>query len=73
MSEKEMCVRLLDKVPAYKMGYVLAYLTGMTADETEDDAYCASLYREYENDPEKGDFVSFEAALKECGVSRDEL
>ena len=26
MSEREMAVRLLEKVPDYKMGYVLAYL-----------------------------------------------
>lgn len=33
MSEKEKAVALLEKVPEYKMGYVIAYLQGITADE----------------------------------------
>lgn len=36
MSNKEKCVALLDSVPEYKMGYVLAYLQGLTADETDE-------------------------------------
>ncbi len=73
MSEKERAAALLDMVPEYKLGYVIAYLQGITADEAEDDAYCAGLYRDYLNDPERGDTVSFADALKECGVSPDEL
>ena len=34
MSNREMCVQLLDAVPEYKIGYVLAYLQGLTADES---------------------------------------
>lgn len=73
MSEKEKAAALLDMVPEYKMGYVIAYLQGLTADESVDDAYCMELYKNYLKDPERGDFVSFEDALKECGVSPDEL
>ncbi len=73
MSEKERATALLDLVPEYKMGYVVAYLQGLTADESADDAFCKKMYEEYLNDPERGDFVSFEDALKECGVSLDEL
>ena len=73
MSEKERAVALLSLVPDYKMGYVLAYLEGLTADEEADDAFCRKLYENYQNDPERGDFVSFDAALKECGVTPDEL
>ena len=73
MSEKERATALLELVPEYKMGYVIAYLEGLTADEAADDAFCAKLYQDYLNDPERGDFVPFAEALKECGVSPDEL
>jgi len=73
MSEKERATALLNLVPEYKMGYVVAYLQGLTADEAADDAFCRKMYEDYLNDPERGDFVSFEDALKECGVSIDEL
>lgn len=52
MSEKEMCVHLLDAVPAYKIGYVLAFLQGLTADEAADDAFCEQIYQNYLNDPD---------------------
>lgn len=39
MSEREMAASLLERVPDYKMGYVLAYLQGITADEAADDAF----------------------------------
>ena len=35
MSEKEMELRLLDNVPSYKLGYVIAYLQGITADDAK--------------------------------------
>ena len=36
-SNKEKVVELLDSVPEYKMGYVLAYVQGITADEEADE------------------------------------
>ena len=47
MSTREMIDALLDSVPEYKMGYVLAYLQGLTADEEADNAYCERLYQDY--------------------------
>ncbi len=73
MSDRELCVKLMERVPEYKLGYVLAYLQGLTADESADDAYCLQLYREYMDDPERGEFVSLSEALKDCGVSPGEL
>lgn len=35
MSNREKCTVLLDSVPEYKLGYVLAYLQGLTADEPD--------------------------------------
>ncbi len=73
MSDKERAVALLEYVPPYKMGYVLAYLQGLTADEEADDAFCENMYREYLNDPDRGDFVSLDDAVRALGVSPDEL
>ena len=73
MSEREQAAALLDAVPEYKMAYVIGYLQGLVADEAADDAFCMKMYQDYLNDPKRGDFVSFEDALKECGVSPDEL
>ena len=47
MSEKDKIIQLLDYVPEYKLGYVLAYVQGITADEDSDDEYCRKLYEEY--------------------------
>ena len=73
MSNKEKVISLLDSIPDYKMGYVLAFIQGLTIDEEADNAFCMKLYQDYLNDPEHGETVSFEEALKECGVSLDEL
>ncbi len=68
MSEREIAIELINKMPEYKIGYAVAYLQGLTADEIADDLYCADLLREYQNDSEAGDFVSLDEAIKMCGV-----
>ena len=71
----EMCIRdrLINNMPDYKLGYAIAYLQGLVADESADDLYCAGLLDEYKNDTEKDDVVSFEEAAKMCGVDIDEI
>lgn len=70
MSNREMCAQLLDTVPEYKIGYVLAYLQGLTADEAEDDAFCERMYQNYLNDPdpEKDKSYTLEECKKEWGI-----
>ena len=51
MSIREKIIALLNGVPEYKMGYILAYVQGLTADEDADDAFCQQLYERYQNDP----------------------
>ena len=70
MSEREMAASLLERVPDYKMGYVLAYLQGRTADEAADDAFCERMYESYRNDPdpEKDVTYSLEECKKEWGL-----
>ncbi|WP_296046708.1 hypothetical protein [uncultured Gemmiger sp.] len=69
MSEKERVIQLLDDVPTYKMGYILAYVQGLTADEEADDAFCEHLVEEYENDPDKEQFLTLEECKKEWGLA----
>ena len=69
-NEREMAASLLERVPDYKMGYVLAYLQGITADEAADDAFCERMYESYRNDPdpEKDVTYSLEECKKEWGL-----
>lgn len=70
MSNRERVIALLDSVPDYKMGYVLAYVQGITADEEEDDAFCERMIENYENDtdPEKDEVFTLEECKKEWGI-----
>lgn len=62
MSPKELCIQLLHKVPDYKLGYVLAFLQGLTIDEDADDAFCEKMVADYLNasGPNKGELVTLE-------------
>ena len=69
MSNKERVVELLDNVPEYKMGYVLAYVQGITADEEAADIFCQRMIENYENAPddEKED-IPLDECLREWGL-----
>lgn len=69
-SNKEKVVELLDSVPEYKMGYVLAYVQGITADEEADDIFCERMWENYKNDPdpEKDESKTLEECMKEWGL-----
>ena len=66
MSNREKVIALLDSVPDYKMGYVLAYVQGITADDEADDFFCELMVGHYLNDPdpEKADAVPLEDLKK---------
>ena len=68
MSDKELAFSLLERTPAYKLGYVIAYLRGLNDSEEADDEFCNQLLEEYQASEDKGDFVSFDEAVKLCGV-----
>ena len=70
MSNREKVIALLDSVPDYKMGYVLAYVQGLTADEEADDLFCERMLENYENypDPEKERGYSLEDCKREWGL-----
>ena len=70
MSNRERIIALLDNVPEYKMGYILAYVQGITADEEADDAFCERMWENYLNDPDpqKDEGKSLEESKKEWGL-----
>lgn len=70
MSNKEMVINLLDNIPDYKMGYVLAYVQGIAADEEADDIFCSRMVENYLNDtdPEKDRTYTLEECMKEWGI-----
>ena len=70
MTNRERVISLLERVPDYKMGYVLAYVQGITADEEADDLFCQRMLENYENDPDpdKGQSFTLEECKKEWGL-----
>lgn len=69
MSSREQIVELLDIIPDYKIGYVLAYVQGMAADEEVDDIFCQRMVENYESAPDEDkEGVPFEKCLKEWGL-----
>ena len=69
MSIREKIIALLNGVPEDKMGYILAYVQGLTADEDADDAFCQQLYERYQNDPEKDEEFTLEECKREWGLA----
>lgn len=71
MSSREQILQLLENVPDYKIGYVLAYLQGIVADEEADDAFCEQMIQDYLNDsdPEKDKIYTLEECKKEWGIN----
>lgn len=68
MSNKELAIQLINQIPDYKIGYAIAYLQGLNADEMADDDFCEQMLNDYENSTDKGEFISFDEAVKICGV-----
>ena len=69
MSNKEKIIELLESVPDYKMGYVLAYVQGITADEEADHIFCERMVENYENAPDEDkEDIPLEDCLKEWGL-----
>lgn len=69
MSNRERIIELLDSIPDYKIGYVLAYVQGVAADEEADDIFCQRMAENYENAPDEDkESIPLEECLKEWGL-----
>ncbi len=63
MNNRERIIELLDVIPDYKIGYVLAYVQGVAADEEADDIFCQRMVENYKNAPEE---EKEEIPLEDC-------
>lgn len=73
MSEREQAKQIIDQLPEYKMTKILYLLKGIQIDdEIEDDLFCENLAERYLNNPDC-ETISFDDALKEAGLTIDDL
>ncbi len=73
MSEREQAKQIIDQLPEYKVTKILYLLKGIQIDdEIEDELFCENLAERYLNNPEH-ELISFEDAIKEAGVTIDDL
>ncbi len=73
MSEREQAKQIIDQLPEYKVTKILYLLKGIQIDdEIEDELFCENLAERYLNNPEH-ELISFEDAIKEVGVTMDDL
>ena len=70
MSNKEKCIAILNEMAEEQLANIATILEAAkrAIDEAADDAFCESLYKQYEADPEKGEAISIEEAARQLGV-----
>lgn len=73
MSEREQAKQIIDSLPDYKMTKILYLLKGIQIDdEIEDALFCEGLAERYLCDSEH-ESLSFEDAIKEAGLTMNDL
>lgn len=66
MSDKEKVIALLDQVPEYKMGYILAFVQGATLPENADTLEAMEEVQRMKADPSLGKrYTDVDAMMKE--------
>ena len=70
MSNREKCIAILNQMAEDQLVNIVVILEAAkkAIDEAADDAFCESLYKQYEADPTKGEAISFEEAAQQLGV-----
>lgn len=71
MSNREKCIAILNEIDEDQLVNIAAILEAAkkAIDEAADDAFCESLYKQYETDPTKGEAISFKEAAQQLGVN----
>lgn len=73
MSERELAKQIIDQLPEHKMTKILYLLKGIQIDdEIEDELFCENLAEKYLRDSDH-EVISFEDAIKEAGLTMDDL
>lgn len=66
MSNREKCIAILDSFDESQLVNIAAILqAAKNAIDEEDEAFCKSLYEDYQNDPDKGEGVTLEEAARQ--------
>lgn len=66
MSNKEMCINLINRLPENELKPVVAILEMI--DDLLDDAFCQRLMDEYDNSDERGEGVDIDSFAAELGI-----
>lgn len=66
MSNKEMCINLINRLPENELKPVVAILEMI--DDLLDDAFCQRLMDEYDNSDERGDGMDIDSFAAELGI-----
>ena len=73
MSNKELAKQIIDSLPEYKIDKIIMFLRGIQFDdEIDDDLFCEKLCQDYLADSNH-ETIPFEQAVKECGLSLDDI
>jgi len=71
MSNKEIIMEIIERIPEHKLVYIISFLRGFQMDdEIEDDLFCEAMYQDYlkNSTAEDKEVVSIEEAAKMLGV-----
>jgi len=73
MSNRDIILEIINKIPDYKLSYLIPFLRGFQLDdEIEDDLFCERLYQEYlDSDDTDKETISLDDAINELGVTLD--
>lgn len=71
MSNREKCIAIIDSFSEMQLANIAAMLQAArnAVDDAADDAFCLSMFEEYQNDPERGEAISIEDAAALLGVT----
>jgi len=73
MSNKEQAKQIIDSLPEYKINKILYFLKEIQiSDEIEDELFCKKLAEKYLNEQEHTT-IPFEDAIKEAGLTLEDL
>ena len=71
MSNKEIIMEIIERIPEHKLVYIVSFLRGFQMDdEIEDDLFCEALYQDYlkNSTAEDKELIPIEEAAKMLGV-----
>ena len=71
MNIREQCVNIIEHMPDEQLPLIMAVLESARKiiEEMADDAFCAKMYENYLENPDKGDAVDFEDFARSIGVN----